>query len=115
MTITVGELDITYLFTKDAQLNWSVNMFSYYSDLRSGIQAVVLAIFSPIIKRFAVSDGMVALTSLVSAICGFIMHGLATTTVLMFMVPVVSSFSTFSIPAIRSMLSKQVESYELGK
>ena len=101
MTITVGEMDVAYLFSKDAQLNWSVNMYSYYSGLRFGIQALVLAIFSPIIKRFAVSDGIVA--------------GFATTTTLMFIVPVVALFSTFSTPAIRSMLSKQVESYELGK
>ena len=115
MTITVGEMDVAYLFSKDAQLNWSVNMYSYYSGLRFGIQALVLAIFSPIIKRFAVSDGIVAIVSLVSRMGGFIMHGFATTTTLMFIVPVVALFSTFSTPAIRSMLSKQVESYELGK
>ena len=52
---------------------------------------------------------------LVSRMAGMVLLGLATTTAAMFAVPVVSLFSSFSVAALRAMLSKLVDSDELGQ
>lgn len=110
-----GEMDVAYLYTKDEPLGWSYKTYSYYFGLKYGIGALSLIILSPLARRYNVQEALTCCVGLVSKSAGLVLHGFATTTVMMFCVPFVSMFNTFCLPSIRSLLSKQVEPNELGK
>ena len=115
MTITAGEMDVAYLFTKDDPLGWSYETYSYYFGLKFGVGALSLITLSPLARRMGIQEGVTCCIGLVSKAAGLILHGFATTTLMMFCVPFLSMFNTFCLPSIRSLLSKQVEPNELGK
>lgn len=115
MTIVAGELDVTYLYTKDDPLKWNYQTYSYYFGLKYALGSVTLILGTPILKYFAISDHIICLVGIVSKAAGCMLLSLSTTDTLIFIVPVVSMFSSFCIPALRSLLSKQVETWELGK
>lgn len=108
-------MDVAYLYTKDDPLRWSYETYSYYFGLKYGIGALSLILLSPVARRYHVQEALTCCVGLVSKSAGLVLHGLATTTVVMFCVPFVSMFNTFCLPSIRSLLSKQVEPNELGK
>ena len=113
--MTAGEMDVAFLFAKDAKLQWDYEMYTYYTGLKFGLGTLVLMALSPVARHLGVSDGVMAIVGLVSRMVGMILEGFATSTAVMFAVPVVSMFNTFCLPSIRSMLSKQVETSELGQ
>lgn len=107
-------MDVAYLFTKDEPLAWSYETYSYYFGLKFGVGALSLIALSPVVRRLSLQEAITCCIGLVSKAAGLVLHGFATTTVMMFCVPFVSMFNTFCLPSIRSLLSKQVEPNELG-
>ncbi|XP_046438910.1 proton-coupled folate transporter-like [Daphnia pulex] len=115
MTVTAGEMDVAYLFTKDDPLNWSYETYSYYFGLKFGVGALSLIALSPVVRRLNLQEAITCCIGLVSKAAGLVLHGFATTNAMMFCVPFLSMFNTFCLPSIRSLLSKQVDPNELGK
>ncbi len=142
MTVISGEMDVSYLFVKERQLNWSYHMYryeniqtdlgkylktnfkklnsyfvmpSYYTGARFGLSTLTLLAFSPLARYWNLSDGLFAMIGLVSRIAGLVLLGLATTTTGVFLAPVISLFSSFTVAALRAMLSKLVDRNELGQ
>ncbi len=87
---------------------------SYYFGLKFGIGALSLIGLSPLVRHLGLSEGVTCCAGLVSKLAGLVLHGFATTTAMMMIVPFVSMLNTFCLPSIRSLLSKQVEPNELG-
>ena len=114
MTITAGEMDVAFLFTKDDPLGWSYETYSYYFGLKFGVGALSLILLSPVARYIGLQEGVTCCIGLVSKSAGLILHGFATTDWMMLCVPFLSMFNTFCLPSIRSLLSKQVEPSELG-
>jgi hypothetical protein len=110
----LGEMDVAYLFTKDDPLNWSYETYSYYFGLKFGVGALSLIALSPVVRRLNLQEAITCCIGLVSKAAGLVLHGFATTSVMMFCVPFLSMFNTFCLPSIRSLLSKQVDPNELG-
>lgn len=92
-----------------------LNHCSYYFGLKFGIGALSLIGLSPLVRHLGLSEGVTCCAGLVSKLAGLVLHGFATTTAMMMIVPFVSMLNTFCLPSIRSLLSKQVEPNELGK
>ncbi|XP_021919183.1 proton-coupled folate transporter-like isoform X2 [Zootermopsis nevadensis] len=115
MTIIAGELDITYLYTKDEPLKWNYQTYSYYFGFKYALASLVLIFATPALNYFLIPDHIICLVGIVSKAVGFVVLGFSTTNTMMFIVPVVSMFSSFCVPSLRSLLSKQVETCELGK
>ena len=109
-----GEMDVSFLYTKDEPLGWTYDKYSYYFGFKYGLGASVLILLSPIARRFSLQEITICCFGLVSKAAGLTLHGLANTTFQMFIVAPLSMFNTFCIPSIRSLLSKQVEPNELG-
>ncbi|CAG7828121.1 unnamed protein product [Allacma fusca] len=115
MMVTAGELDVAYLFAKDQPLLWSYQTYSYYFGFKYGLGAFMLLIGMPIFLRLGISDTTICLIGLVSRMAGLILYGLSNTTLMAFFVPLVATFSFFTIPATRALLSKIVAPSEHGK
>jgi len=115
MTVTTGEMDVSFLYTKDDPLNWTYDKYSYYFGFKYGLGALVLILLSPIARRFNLQEFSICCFGLIFKAAGLVLHGLANTTLEMFIVAPLSMFNTFCIPSVRSLLSKQVDSNELGK
>ena len=109
-----GEMDVSFLYTKDEPLGWTYDIYSYYFGFKYGLGALVLILLSPVARRLGLHEITTCCLGLVSKAGGLILHGLANTTLQMFIVAPLSMFNTFCIPSIRSLLSKQVEPNELG-
>jgi hypothetical protein len=79
-----GELDVTYLYTKDEPLNWDYQTYSYYFGLKYALGSVTLILGTPILKYFAISDHIICLIGIVSKAAGYILLSLSTTDALIF-------------------------------
>ncbi|XP_069682462.1 proton-coupled folate transporter-like [Periplaneta americana] len=115
MTTTAGEMDVAYLFAKDDPLKWTYQTYSYYSGVKFALGSLTLILATPVVKYIKIPDHIICLIGIISKAAGFVLLGYSTTTTLMFLAPLLSMFSSFCIPAIRSLLSKHVETWELGK
>jgi hypothetical protein len=79
-----GELDITYLYTKDKPLKWNYQTFSYYFGLKYALGSLTLILGSPVLHYFKVSDHAICLVGIVSKAAGFVLMGFSTTSTMMF-------------------------------
>jgi hypothetical protein len=79
-----GEMDITYLYTKDKPLNWNYQTFSYYFGLKYALGSLTLILGSPVLCYFKVPDHAVCLGGIVSKAAGFVLMGCSTTSTMMF-------------------------------
>ena len=82
--VLAGELDVTYLYTKDEPLNWNYQTFSYYFGFKYALGSVTLILGTPILKYFAISDHVICLVGIVSKAAGYILLSLSTTDTLIF-------------------------------
>jgi len=84
LCVHAGELDVTYLYTKDEPLNWNYQTFSYYFGFKYALGSVTLILGTPIVKYFAISDHMICLVGIVSKAAGCVLLSLSTTDTLIF-------------------------------
>lgn len=84
LCVHVGELDVTYLYTKDEPLNWNYQTFSYYFGFKYALGSVTLILGTPILKYFAISDHVMCLVGIVSKAAGCVLLSLSTTDTLIF-------------------------------
>nr|CAD7401722.1 unnamed protein product [Timema poppensis] len=110
-----GEMDVSYLYVKDKPLQWDYKKYSYYFGLKYALGFSALIVGSRIFSHFCLSDYTICVTGLISKIGGLVLLGFSSTDTLMFIVPLATALSSFCIPSLRALLSKQVEAGELGK
>jgi hypothetical protein len=79
-----GELDITYLYTKDKPLKWNYQTFSYYFGWKYAWGSLTLILVSPVIHYFKVPYHAMCLVGIVSKAAGFVLMGFSTTSEMMF-------------------------------
>lgn len=84
LCVHAGELDVTYLYTKDEPLNWNYQTFSYYFGFKYALGSVTLILATPILKYFAISDHVICLVGIVSKAAGCVLLSLSTTDTLIF-------------------------------
>lgn len=84
LCVHAGELDVTYLYTKDEPLKWNYQTFSYYFGFKYALGSVTLILVTPILKYFAISDHVICLVGIVSKAAGCVLLSLSTTDTLIF-------------------------------
>nr|CAD7577305.1 unnamed protein product [Timema californicum] len=115
LTEKLCEMDVSYLYVKDKPLQWDYKKYSYYFGLKYALGFSALIVGSRIFSHFCLSDYTICVTGLISKIGGLVLLGFSSTDTLMFIVPLATALSSFCIPSLRALLSKQVEAGELGK
>jgi hypothetical protein len=79
-----GELDITYLYTKDEPLNWNYQTYSCYFGFKYALASLTLIFGTPTLNYFEISDHIICLIGIVSKAVGFVVLGFSTTNTMMF-------------------------------
>lgn len=79
-----GELDITYLYTKDEPLKWNYQTYSYYFGFKYALASLVLIFATPALNYFLIPDHIICLVGIVSKAVGFVVLGFSTTNTMMF-------------------------------
>ncbi|XP_071454037.1 proton-coupled folate transporter-like [Hetaerina americana] len=124
MTATEGEISQTFVYVHEDPPGWSLNRFGIYFAMRSGIACLPLLFVGwlqpredehPCLRLPLPEDHNICSIGLLSKIAGLILLGFSSSTIPLFLVPVVSLLGYLCIPTLRSLLSKQVEADELGK
>ena len=108
---------LTYLFVKKPPLSWQSSTYSLYSGLNFLCSGMSLAFLLPVLvqKLPKFKDTFVGAIGFLSKSAGLILFGFATKPTLVFMCIPLFIFSEYTMPSIRSMLSKLVEHDERGK
>ena len=108
---------LTYLFIKKPPLSWQSSTYSLYSGLNFLCSGLSLALLLPILvqKMPKFRDTFVGMVGFMSKSAGLILFGFGTKPELVFLCIPVFVFSEYTMPSIRSMLSKLVEHDEKGK
>ncbi|XP_033127734.1 proton-coupled folate transporter-like [Anneissia japonica] len=114
-----GDMELTVLYTKHTPLSWSPFTIAIYMALRNITRAVVLLIAMPLLfhiknLRTQNNDFNLTIVGLVSNMVGYIMIAMAKTTLVMMLVPLVSSLAGIAGAVLGSLKSKLVEPDEMG-
>jgi len=109
-------MDLTYIFVKDAPLQWTFSQYSNYKAVQSGSRTLVLMFGLPFVRwLFNPRDSATAVIGLVSKAACMTYMAFCTTSEMMYLVPAIGILASFAAPSIRSLLSKLVEPDETGK
>ena len=118
--VTYGTVVLTsllFLFVRNRPLVWDTSLYAYYSAIKFGATGLALCLL-PLLQHYFwpnICDTSIAIVGLLSRTFGLILIGLATNTYVMFSTIILLVFSEYPLPAIRSLLSKLVETNERGK
>lgn len=107
---------LTYLFLSSEPLRYDQTRYSYFQGATFAISGVALIVGLPItFKILHVKDTSLAIIGEISKMLGLIVLGISRTDLEVYLCAVLFLFSEFPVPAIRSILSKIVDSNEIGK
>lgn len=111
------QLTLLFTFLKSAPLNWDAARYSLYSGLNFLISGLCLIAVVPLMSRarFSLPDAGLAISGFLSKLLTLVNLGLSGSSAQVFGGIALSAFSEFTMPGIRSMLSKLVDSDERGK
>ncbi|XP_054159828.1 solute carrier family 46 member 3-like [Oppia nitens] len=108
---------LLFLYVHNRPLVWDTTLYAYYSGLKFGVTGLALCLL-PLVQYYCcnnISDTTVAIIGIFSRTLGLILIGLSTNIYVMFSTIILLVFSEYPLPAIRSLLSKLIESDEKGK
>lgn len=110
------QIVLLYLYVTSEPLKWNQDFFSYFSAENFAVSGSALLLGLPVAYHFfKMRDTTAAIMGISSRMAGLIFLGLARSDRMMFICPVFFIFSDYSIPALRSILSKLVNADETGK
>lgn len=115
---SVIQVILTFSFVKNPQtLNWDSSTYSLYSGLNFLLSGMSLILILPVTYHFWPSfpDTFVCLLGLASKGAGLLNFGLSTTTTHAFISIILYMFSEYTMPSLRSIISKLVDEDEKGK
>ena len=111
------QMTLTFAHVKNNPINWTSSTYSYYSGLNFLAQGLCLLIILPLIYRLIprTQDNLIASLGFASKGIGLFNLGLARSSSQVFLGVAFFSLSEYTMPSIRSMLSKLVDEDERGK
>ncbi|KAL9955023.1 hypothetical protein ACROYT_G042623 [Oculina patagonica] len=110
-----GFNDITVLYSKHSPLNFSPSLIGYFLAEVLFFKGIGVVLGIPLMtKIFKLSDLTIAIIGAVISIGFYLSLGLASTKWMMFVGALLAVASAILAPCLRSFISKQVESSELG-
>ncbi|RWS06040.1 proton-coupled folate transporter-like protein [Dinothrombium tinctorium] len=118
ISIMAISIQTSLLFAFLKNLNWKSSSYAYYSGYQFVVNGASLVVILPIACKLFPSyftDTFIGMLGFFSKAAGLIVLGLANTTALVFMCPLFFIFNEYTMPSIRSMLSKLVDESERGK
>lgn len=106
-----------FVFVKKPPLNWNSSNYSLFSGLNFLVSGLALITVVPLIVRRwpNVPDEVIGFVGFLSKFAGLLVLGISNTSPMVFATIALFSCSEWSMPAIRSMLSKIVDSDETGR
>lgn len=111
------QITLVFSFVKASPIAWTSSQYSYYSGFTYLSGGLSLIVVLPIVYHFwpATPDGLVAGWGFLSKAIGLVNLGLSTTTEQVWIGVLLLAFSEYTMPSLRSMLSKAVDEDERGK
>lgn len=114
---TVVKSTLLFLFVKNKPLKWETSNYSYFLAMTFAISGTSLCIL-PIINYFfgvKLKETILAMLGITSRGLGLAMIGFSSNTTMTFSCSVLFIFSEYTLPAMRSLLSKMIDVNERGK
>ena len=114
---TVVKSSLLFLFVKNKPLNWDTSNYGYFLALTFAISGTALCILPIINYLFDVKlkETIMAMLGVSSRGLGLAAIGISSTTTMAFSCSVLFIFSEYTLPALRSLLSKLIHTDERGK
>ena len=114
---TVVKSSLLFLFVKNKPLNWDTSNYGYFLALTFAISGTALCILPIINYLFDVKlkETIMAMLGVSSRGLGLAAIGISSTTTMAFSCSVLFIFSEYTLPALRSLLSKLIHADERGK
>jgi hypothetical protein len=111
------QLTLTFSFVKKPPISWSSSTYSYYNGFGFMAGGLCLLVVLPIIYHYkpGISDKIVAGVGFASKGLGLMNLGLSRSAEQVFMGILIFAFAEYTMPAVRSMLSKAISEDERGK
>lgn len=111
------QLTLLFTFVKSSPFDWDASRYSLYSGINFLTSGLCLMAVVPLLSRVrpALPDAALGIAGFVSKLLSLLNLGLSQTSTQIFAGIALSAFSEYTMPAIRSMLSKQVDEDERGK
>lgn len=107
---------LAFSYVKSKPLLWDIAKYSNYNAIVFGVEGIALLVGLPLLLHyFHLPDTCIGMLGTVSRIAGLILFGLSSTDFMVYSCIAAYMLSEFALPAVRSMLSKIVESDEKGK
>lgn len=111
-------MSLLFVYVKMDPFNWPTSQYSLWNAISSitrGVALVTLTLLMKFASGWRIPDGLVAALGFLAKGAGLLMIGLAQSGSLINWSLVAFSLSEFSMPPIRSLLSKLVPNEELGR
>lgn len=111
-------LSLLYIYLRMDPFNWSTSQYSswnFHNSIGKGLALVALTLCMKFVRGYDVPDPLVAAAGFLSKGVGLTMIALAQSSTLVNWVPCALLLSEFSMPPMRSLLSKLVVHEEVGK
>ncbi|XP_050406687.1 solute carrier family 46 member 3 [Patella vulgata] len=102
---TLGRTSLETIYQLGVPFCWDSIKIGYYGAARLTISFICGVLALKILQKF-LREEIISIISCLSAIAGFLLEGMADTSLLMYLVPLVSLIGAASIPIARSILSK---------
>jgi PCFT/HCP family folate transporter-like MFS transporter 1/3 len=111
------QMTLLFTFVKADRFKWDASRYSLYSGINFLANGLCLMAVVPVLSRIRpqLPDAVLAVMGFTSKFLMLINLGLSQSTTQVFIGIALSSFSEYTMPAIRSMLSKLVDEDERGK
>lgn len=112
------QLTILFTYVKSSPFNWDASRYSLYSGinfLTSGVCLMAAVAVLSRVRTAALNDVVLAIMGFMSKLIFLLNLGLSQSSAQVFAGIALSAFSEYTMPAIRSMLSKLVDKDERGK
>lgn len=111
------QLTLLFTFVKSSPFNWDASQYSLYSGINFLTSGLCLMAVVPLLSRVPSSlpDAGLAVMGFASKLFSLLNLGLSQSSSQVFGGIALSAFSEYTMPAIRSMLSKLVDEDERGK
>ena len=112
------QMSLLFLYLKLDPINWTTSQYSFWNSITfvtRGAALVALSLCMRFMTGWNIPEPLVAAVGFLSKASGLFMIGLANSSTLINWSLVALTLSEFSMPPIRSLLSKLVVKEELGK
>lgn len=111
-------ISLLYIYLRMDPFNWTTSQYSSWNSINSagkGVALICLTLSMKFIRGWNVPDPLVAAVGFLSKGIGLTMIALAPSSAIIDWAPLALIFSEFSMPPMRSLLSKLVIHEEVGK